>query len=201
MGLGFAMGDVPTEITRLLQEWSSGNPEALSEVFPLLYSELRAIAEGQMRRERAGHTLQATALVNELYLRLGRQAGGEWKDRQHFFACATLLMRRILVDHARHVKSDKEGGRLERVPLSDDLPWLGTSSVEILDLDRALGQLEESDARKARVIELRVLLGCTAAETAEILEISKATADREWTLGRAWLFREFHRGGAPQAGL
>lgn len=189
------MDDPPTEITDLLQEWSAGHREALSQVFPLLYSELRAVAEAQMRRERAGHTLQATALVNELYLRLRRQMGGEWKDRQHFFAWATLLMRRILIDHARRVQSEKKGGGLDRVPLSDDLPWLSTSSVDILDLDRALGQLEASDARKARVIELRVLLGCTAAETAEILEISKATADREWTLGRAWLFRELKRGG------
>jgi RNA polymerase sigma factor (TIGR02999 family) len=189
----------PAEITRLLQEWSAGSREALTEVFPLLYSELRAMAEGQMRRERGGHTLQATALVNELYLKLDRQAGGEWKDRQHFFACATVLMRRILIDHARRVQSEKKGGELERVPLSDDLPWLGTTSDEILDFDRALTQLEESDARKAHVIELRVLLGCTAAETAEILKISKATADREWTLGRAWLFRELNVAGGPQA--
>lgn len=195
------MEDPPAEITRLLQQWSAGNPEALSQVFPLLYMQLRAIAEAQMRRERAGHTLQATALVNELYLRLGRQTGGEWKDRQHFFACAALLMRRILIDYARRVQSEKKGGELERVPLCDDLPWLGATRVEILDFDRALGQLESSDARKARVIELRVLLGCTAAETAEILEISKATADREWTLGRAWLFRELKGGEAPQVGV
>lgn len=148
-----------------------------------------------MRREHAVHTLQPAALVNELYIRLAAQHGSQWKDRRHFFAFAAMMMRRILTDHARQTKSGKRGGGLERVPLSDEVPWLGNSREEILALDRALDALEQSDPRKVRVLEMRVLLGCTAAETAEVLGISKATADREWTLARAWLFRELSGGG------
>jgi RNA polymerase sigma factor (TIGR02999 family) len=185
----------PPDITDLLRQWSGGDPAALEEVVPLLYGQLRVLAEGQMRRERSGHTLQATALVNELYLKLTAQHGGEWRNREHFFACASLLMRRILIDHARRAQSLSKGGEIERVPISDDLPWLGSSTQEMLGLDSALDRLEQSDPRKARVVELRVLMGCTAQETAEILQISKATADREWTLAKAWLFRELRRGG------
>jgi RNA polymerase sigma factor (TIGR02999 family) len=188
------------DITQFLQLWGAGDPRALEQVIPLVYQQLRAIAENQMRRERAGHTLQATALVNELYLRLGGQHGSHWTDRGHFFRFAAMMMRRILIDYAKQAQTGKRGGGLERVPLSDEVPWLGSSGEEVLALDRALGALEESDARKARVVELRVLLGCTATEAAEILEVSKATADREWTLAKAWLFRELKRGGGWEAG-
>lgn len=181
------------DLTGLLRQWSGGDAEVLERIMPLVYDQLRAIAENQMRFERAGHTLQATALVNDLYLRLIEQHGGHWQNRQHFFAFAAMMMRRILTDYAKRTRSQKRGGAAERIPLSDDLPWLGNSIEEILDLDAALTALEQADARKARVLELRVLLGCTAQETAEILDISKATADREWTLAKAWLFRELKR--------
>jgi RNA polymerase sigma factor (TIGR02999 family) len=188
------MPDLDPNITELLDRWSGGDPHALNDVMPLIYNQLRAIAENQMRRERDEHTLQATALVNELYLRLVGHACGQFKDRAHFFAFAAMMMRRILTDYARHTRSEKRGGSASRVPLSDDLPWLGNSRDEILSLDCALDALEQFDARKARVVELRVLLGCSSSETAEVLEISKKTADREWTLAKAWLFRQLERG-------
>jgi RNA polymerase sigma factor (TIGR02999 family) len=187
------------DITLFLQQWSAGDPAALEQLLPLIYTQLRAIAENQMRRERDGHTLQPTALVNELYLRLTGQHSAPWKDRAHFFAFAAMMMRRILIDYAKQTLSQKRGGTMDRIPLTEDLPWLGTSPDEILSLDRALDALDRSDPRKARVLELRVLLGCSAAEAAELLQISKATADREWTLAKAWLFRELTRGGAPDA--
>lgn len=191
--------ETSAEITQLLQQWSAGDSRALEEVLPLVYAQLRAIAQSQMRRERPAHTLQPTALVNELYLQLlkqhGGEQGGQWKDRAHFFTFAAMLMRRILTDYAKRTLAEKRGGGLERVPLSEDLPWLGNSRHEILSFDRALETLEASDPRKVRVLELRVLLGCTAKETAEALVVSKATVDREWTLAKAWLYRELKRTG------
>jgi RNA polymerase sigma factor (TIGR02999 family) len=188
------MSDDP-QITEFLQQWGAGDPQALEQILPLVYDQLRAIAENQMRRERPEHTLQATALVNELYLRLASQQSGQWKDRGHFFAFAAMTMRRILKDYARRTNSDKRGGGCERIPLSDTLSWLGTSPQEILSFDEALSELELSDPRKVRIVELRVLLGCSAREAAETLGISKATADREWTLAKAWLYRQFMRQG------
>jgi RNA polymerase sigma factor (TIGR02999 family) len=184
------MCDESTDVTELLRKWSAGDRRALEEILPVVYSQLRSIAASFFRGEREGHTLQPTALVHDLYLRLADQRGGRWQDRRHFFSVAAMMMRRILIDYAKRTRSRKRGGDFERVPLSDDLPWLGSSREEVLDLDGALNALEQADPRKARVLELRVLLGCTAQETAEILEISKATADREWTLAKAWLFRE-----------
>jgi RNA polymerase sigma-70 factor (ECF subfamily) len=193
----------PAEITQLLQQWSAGDSHALEEVLPLVYGQLRAIAQQQMRRERPDHTLQPTALVNELYLQLLKQHGGErgagWKDRGHFFTFAAMVMRRIMTDYAKRTLAEKRGGRQERVPLTEDLPWLGNSGHEILSLGRALDTLEASDPRKVRVLELRILLGCTAKEAAEALAISKATADREWSLAKAWLYRELKRDGVGGA--
>jgi RNA polymerase sigma factor (TIGR02999 family) len=187
------MQDEAADLTGLLQDWSGGDSEALARIMPLVYDQLRTIARQQMRGERTGHTLQATALVNDLYLRLTAQKGAVYQDRQHFFAVACLMMRRILTDYAKQHRAQKRGGAAERIPLSEDLPWLGNSREEILDLNNALSALEKEDARKARVLELRILLGCSAEETAEILNISKATADRDWTLAKAWLYRELKR--------
>jgi RNA polymerase sigma factor (TIGR02999 family) len=181
------------DVTDFLQTWSGGDTRALKQVIPLVYQQLHAIAVNLLHRERRGHTLQATALVNELYVQLTRQHEGTWKDRAHFFSFAAMLMRRILTDHARRSLSRKRGGGVERVPLNEDLPWLGNSGEEILALNRALEVLEKSDERKVRVLEARILSGCTAAETADLLGISKATVDREWTLARAWLYRELTR--------
>src|ERR1035438_7024462 len=190
----------PAEITQLLQQWADGDGRALDQMMPMVYRQLRALAQNQMRRERGGHTLQATALVNELYMRLAKQYGGQWNNRGHFFAFAAMLMGRILTDHAKHVHREKRGGSQERVPLSEDVPWLGSSSEEILALSLAMDGLERQDERKARVIELRVFLGCSPEDRARILEISKATADREWTLAKAWLFRELKGNAGKQAG-
>lgn len=187
------MSEDPCDVTGLLKRWGGGDRQALQRMIPLVYAQLRSLAESQLRRERPGQTLQATALVHDLYLRLAEQHGGRWKDRQHFFSFAAMMMRRILIDHARTANREKRGGAQERVPLTDDLPWLSSSPEEILGLDRALDSLEKTDPRKARVLELRVLLGCTAHETAEILAISKATVDRDWTLAKAWLYRELAR--------
>jgi RNA polymerase sigma-70 factor (ECF subfamily) len=192
------MDDDPTNVTQLLERWRAGDPRALEQVIPLIYGQLRAIARSQLRREPGGHTLQATALVNEFYLRLSRQHGSDWKDREHFYAFASMLMRRILIDYAKHVLRGKRGGKLQRLPLSDDLPWLSTSREEILALDEALSTLQKTDPRKVKVLEFRALLGCTAQETAELLGISKATADREWTLAKAWLYRELTTGRVPK---
>ena len=182
----------PSDITQLLQRWGGGDSQALEEAIPLMYGQLRSLAQSQLRRERGAHTLQPTALVNEFYLRLVQQHGGQWKDREHFYSFAAMLMRRILVDYAKRVLRDKRGGQWQRVPLSDQLPWIGNSREEILGLERALESLEQVDQRKTRILELRVILGCTAEEAADILSISKATADREWTLAKAWLFRELN---------
>jgi len=172
--------DEPSDITGFLKDWGAGDPQALEEMIRLVYNQLRAIAANLMRDGAAAHTLQATALVNELYLQLSRQQEGHWQDRRHFFAFAALVMRRILTDHARRSLSEKRGGHVQRVPLSDGTPWLCNSPEEILALDGALDALKKSDARKVQVFEARVLLGYIAAETAELLGISKATADREW---------------------
>lgn len=191
------MADTPPDITALLHEWGGGDAQALEKLIPLIYNELRSIARSQLRRERSDHTLAATGLVNELYLQLCRQHGGQWKDREHFFHFAAMMMRRILTDHARRALREKRGGTRERVPLSDELPWLGSSPEEILSLDIALDTLRKADGRKVRILELRVLLGCTAEEAAGVMGISKATADREWALARAWLYREMARATRP----
>jgi|SRR5579884_3108918 len=193
------MGDAALDVTALLHDWGGGDPKALEQLIPLIYNELRAIARNQLRRERSDHTLAATGLVNELYLQLSRQHSGQWKDRGHFFQFAAMMMRRILTDHARRALREKRGGDFERVPLSDELTWLGSSPEEILSLDLALDKFKKLDARKVRVIELRVLLGCTAEEAADILGISKATADRDWALARAWLYREMACSASPGA--
>jgi RNA polymerase sigma factor (TIGR02999 family) len=156
---------------------------------PLAYRRLRDIAAAQMRRQRPGHTLQATALVGELYLKLAGKSYSEWRDRDHFFRFCANAMRSILTDHARSRLREKR--RLDmQIPLTEEMPWLGSRESDVTDLDLALWKLEALDPRKAKVLELRVYLGSTAAETGQILGLSKATVDRDLTLVRAWLFRE-----------
>jgi len=180
---------VDGEITSLLRKWSAGQRDSSDELLRLTYDRLRHVAASCMRRERPDHTLQPTALVGELYVRLatGKQAG--WNNREHFYSFCARAMRWILVDHARSRSRDCLRAELQ-LPLSDDMPWLGTHEGDISDLELALGKLEARDPRTVRVLELRIYLGCSAAETAEILKISKATVDRDLTLARAWLFRE-----------
>jgi RNA polymerase sigma factor (TIGR02999 family) len=184
------------EITSLLKAWSLGDSAALDRLTPLLYDELRHLAHRYMRHERAGHTLQATALANEAYLRLADVKGVDWQDRVHFLAVAARIMRRILIDAARTRAAAKRGGELERADHSkaidfDQLPAAESDRAEELcALDDALNSLLQMDARRAQVIELRFFGGLTVEETAEVLLVSPHTVLRVWKRASAWLARE-----------
>jgi RNA polymerase sigma factor (TIGR02999 family) len=182
------------DITRLLRQWSDGRDEAFRELLPLAYNRLRQMATARMRFERPDHTLQPTALVGELYVRLAAAKLGNWQDREHFYAFCARAMRWILTDHARARASQKRGNEL-LLPLTEDIRWLGEREEDTFDLDRALSRLDEIDPRKTKIIELRVYLGCTAEETAQILNLSKATVDRDMRLACAWLCRELRPEG------
>jgi RNA polymerase sigma factor (TIGR02999 family) len=185
------MPEADGEVTRLLERWREGDPNVLENLIPLVYEQLHRIAKRYMRHEREDHTLQPTALVNEVYMRLLNQRKITWHDRGHFYTFAARMMRNILKDHARAHLADRRGGSgAIRLPLSDELAWVGTSSVQILDLNRALDRLEQLDQRKAHVVELRFFLALTMEETAEVLSISLATAERDLKFSRSWLFHE-----------
>lgn len=189
----------PGEITRLLDDWSGGDRQALERLIPLVYSSLRQIAANCMRGERPEHTLQPTALVHELYFRLLELRQLNFEDRAHFFSFAARLMRRILIDHARSSKAEKRGGsQAVFVPLSEEFHWIAWND-DARDLDRALDKLSQLDPRKVRLIELRLFLGFSAEEAAEILGISKATADRDFKMSRSWLYRELRGEGGGRA--
>lgn len=188
-------GPASESITRLLSQWGAGRHEALQRLLPLVYGRLHQIAQHFMRRQRPGHTLQATALVGELYLRLANAVPPDLRDREHFFSVCARTMRWILTDHARQRQAEKRQSQMQ-IPFTDDIPWLGTRDSDTLDLDLALSRLAELDARAAQVVELRIFLGCTAAETADILSVSKPTVDRSLTMARAWLCRELRPDGA-----
>jgi len=176
-------------ITGLLVQWSSGDPEAAEQVLPLVYEELRRIAYRQLRLERYDHTLQPTAIVHEAYLRLIRQAGLEWPSRAHFYAFAANLIRRILVDYARHRNRAKRGGLSRKVTLPESAALALRKSPDLVALDEALGALEKVDPRKAAVVELKFFGGLTLDEIAAQLEVSPETVGREWRRARAWLYR------------
>ena len=178
------------EVTRLLQQWRAGDREALDALTPLIYDELRQVARARLGAERAGHTLEATALVHEAYLRL---AGSEveWRDRVHFFALAARTMRRILVDHARSGGRAKRGGGAGRAPAEVLATLADDPGEDLLELDDALERLAAIDERKVRVIELLFFAGLTYDETAEALEISPATVHRDLDFAKAWLQRAF----------
>jgi RNA polymerase sigma factor (TIGR02999 family) len=178
-----------SDVTRLLQAWSDGDPAALDELLPVVYRELHHQAERYMRNQSPGHTLQATALVNEAYLRLAGREPIEWKSRAHFFGVAAKAMRSILVDHARARQASKRGGGVAPVTLAD-ADQSGGQPVEVLELDETLKRLAELDARKASLVELRWFGGLSIEEAAEVLSVSTATAKREWRTARAWLRRE-----------
>jgi RNA polymerase sigma factor (TIGR02999 family) len=179
------MGDV----TRILADIEQGDPRAAEQLLPLVYDELRKLAAQKMRQENPGQTLQATALVHEAYVRLvDRDKIQDWDSRGHFFAAAAEAMRRILVDSARRRGAQKRGGDLERIHLAELQGQSGEEQVDLLALDDALKKLEELHPDKAQVIKLRFFAGCTLEETAEILGVSRATAQRTWAYARAWLF-------------
>jgi RNA polymerase sigma factor (TIGR02999 family) len=179
----------PQEITRLLADWGRGDREALDKLTPLVHAELRRIARRQMGGERAGHTLQATALVNEAYLRLAGQQGFEWRDRAHFYAVCAQVMRHVLIDHARAHARDKRGGGALHVSLDEAAVMSGEGASELMALDEALRALEEVDPQKGRVVELRYFAGLSIEETAEALGVSPTTVRREWRRAKAWLYR------------
>jgi RNA polymerase sigma factor (TIGR02999 family) len=177
------------EVTELLQSWRQGDIAALDQLVPLVHAELRRVARSHIRREGAGHTLQATALVHEVYLRLVGSDRLTLNDRTHFFAVAARLMRQILVDHARRKLATKRGGALTRIDLDDISPVSQTSIVDVIALDQALDALSARDARQCHVVELRFFAGLSIDETAEAIGVSAATVEREWTMARAWLHR------------
>ena len=181
------------EISRLLRAWGDGNRAALDQLIPLVYGELHEIAHRHMRRQPPGQTLQTSALVNEAYLRLVDVEGVRWEDRTHFFAVSAQVMRRILVDSARAHLADKRGGHFAHVYLDESMDAAPQGSEELIALDDALKALEEMDARKARVVELRFFAGLSVEETAETLEISIPSVKRDWKLAKAWLTRELSR--------
>lgn len=176
-----------SEVTRLLQDWCSGRRAALDALMPLVHRELRQLAASYMRRERPGHTLQVTALVNEAYLKLVDQTQVDWRNRSHFFGIAAQCMRRILVDHARQRLAQKRGGAEAPIALDDTVDIANVDGLDILAVDEALERLARLDARQARVVELRYFTGLSIAETAEALGVSTATVKREWGTARLWL--------------
>ena len=193
----------PKEITILLKAWGAGDQGALNRLTPLVYDELRRMARRYMRRERAGNTLQTTALINEAYLRLVDAQSVDWQDRVHFFAVSAKVMRRILVDAARARGSAKRGGLVIRVDHStavdlDQIPEVGRSA-ELIALDDALNALAEIDPRKARVIELRFFGGLSVEETGGVLGISPQSVLRDWKLAKVWLIREMAKGGGRRS--
>jgi RNA polymerase sigma-70 factor, ECF subfamily len=176
-------------VTELLRAWSDGDDDALERLMPLVEAELRRLAGAYMRRERREHTLQATALVNEAFLRLTDARRVRWQDRAHFLGISARLMRRVLVDHARHRGYQKRGGGAQRVTLHEELATLDPA-LDVVALDLALDALAKVDVRKSRTVELRFFGGLSVEETAEVLQVSPDTVKRDWRLAKLWLLRE-----------
>jgi RNA polymerase sigma factor (TIGR02999 family) len=178
------------DVTQMLLDWSQGDEASLERLMPVVYDELKRLARIQMGRERSDHTLQPTAVVHEAYFRLVDAQRIAWRDRAHFFAVASRLIRRVLVDHARRHRADKRGAGVAHLTI-DDVPPVGeVRADEIVALDEALKSLEELDPRQGRVVEMRYFGGLTIEETAAVLKISPATVKREWSVASAWLRRE-----------
>jgi RNA polymerase sigma-70 factor, ECF subfamily len=184
------MAPSPGTVTELLRAWGNGDDGALAQLTPLMEAELRRLARQYMAHERRGHTLQTTALVNELFLRLTGARRVQWQDRAHFLGISARLMRRVLVDHARARGYRKRGGDAQRVTLNESLAASPELSLDVVALDRALEALAAVDARKSRVIELRFFGGLSVEETAEVLQVSPDTVKRDWRLAKLWLLRE-----------
>ena len=184
------MDSASADVTLLLTELTKGNPDAGPKLVPLVYDELRRLADSYMRRERADHTLQATALVHEAYLKLVNQHSVQWQNRAHFYGIAAQVMRRLLVDHARGHVREKRGGGASIVTLDEGMVFSPERSQEFLDLDRALERLASLDPRQAKIVELRFFGGLTVEEAAEVLAISPKTVKRDWVIAKAWLHGE-----------
>jgi RNA polymerase sigma factor (TIGR02999 family) len=185
-------GANPGDVTLWLERWGQGEPAALDQLAPLVYDQLRVIADGLLRGERSDHTRQQTALVHEAFQQLLNLHQVSLNDRGHFFTFAAKLMRRILIDHARRMKAEKRGGEFGRIPLNPELAWVGALNEESLDLSTALEELESLDQAKGRALELRYFLGCTVEETAALLSLSPSSIDRSIRFSLAWLHNRLH---------
>jgi len=192
-------GSVP-DVTQLLANWSKGDQAALEQLMPLVYGELRRLASAYLRRERSNHTLQSTALVHEAFMRLVHQQDVQWRNRAHFYAIASHLIRRILVDYARSQHAEKRGSGAIKLALDEAMavPQVG-ADIDLLGLNDALDRLAELDERQGRIVELRFFAGLSIEETAEVMHLSPASIKREWQTARAWLFREMTRTPAYEA--
>ena len=179
-----------SSLTSLLLAWGRGDTSAFDQLVPLVHDELQRVARRYMARERPDHTLQATALVNEVYLRLIETDRVQWQNRAHFFAVAARMMRRILVDFARARLNDKRGGGVQRVTLDDAVAVAQTPSVDLVALDEALERLASIDSRQSQIVELRFFGGLTLDEAAEVLQVSRDTVKRDWRFAKLWLARE-----------
>ncbi|HEY1253877.1 MAG TPA: ECF-type sigma factor [Terracidiphilus sp.] len=177
------------EITVLLAKWRDGEATAFDELVPLVYPQLRQMAAGYIHREMRPDVVQATVLVHELYLRLLNQRKANWEDHRHFFVFCARMMRMILIDNARENYAKMRGSNSNCVPLNEEILWVKIDSPELLDLNRALDELGAIDADKVKLVELRYFLGCTAEETAELMQISKSTVDREMKFIKGWLYQ------------
>jgi RNA polymerase sigma factor (TIGR02999 family) len=184
------------EITQLLAEWSDGDQSALDELYPLVYDELHRLARRYMSREKKGHTLQTTALINEAYVRLVDQKNVHWANRSHFFAISAQIMRRILIDHARRHAFAKRGGGAQHVSLEEVAVITRDASRELVRLDEALKSLAEMDPRRSQVVELRYFGGLNNEEIAGVLNVSENTVTRDWNMARAWLYQQLIGSGA-----
>ena len=180
----------PHQITQLLAEWSDGNQAALDELYPLVYEELHRLARRYMSRERKGHTLQTTALINEAYVRLVDQRNVHWANRSHFFAISAQIMRRILIDHARRHAYAKRGGGAQQVSLEEVALVAREAGSDLMKLDEALKILAKMDPRRCHVVELRYFGGLSNEEIAGVLKVSENTVTRDWNLARAWLYQQ-----------
>ena len=194
------MEAAPDEVTQLLINWRNGDKAALDQLTPLVYEELRRLARGFMGKERHNHTLQTSALINEAYLKLVDQDETNWQNRAHFFAVAAQIMRHILVDHARSYGYEKRGAGAQHVGLDDAKVFSEERAGELVALDEALTNLATVDPRKSRIVELRFFGGLNIDETAEVMELSSTTVQREWRAARAWLQR-FIKGENPAENL
>ena len=177
------------EVTELLRRWRSGDNEALNKLMPLVYDELHRLARQYVRRERPGHTLQTTALINEAYVRLVEQKGVDWESRGHFFAVSAQVMRHILVDYARQHAAAKRGGEFQRVALDGDVTISQERAAVLVALDEAMQALHEIHPRRCKVVELRYFGGLNNTEASAILKVSEATVERDWRFAKAWLYR------------
>ncbi len=186
-------------VTRMLIDWRNGQEEALADLMPLVYDELRRLADHYLRRERPGHTLQATALVHEVYLRLVDQQEVRWQDRAHFLAIAAHLMRQILVNHAHRHQAAKRGGARYTLSLDEATGMPEETDVDLIALEDALTSLATLDPQKYRIVELRFFGGLMMEEVAEVLGISLRTVEREWRIAKAWLHSQIHKGGGHDA--